>query len=303
MAYIQTAYSSADHFLGFDVPQVTMMPDVSRTFALTEADRETVLEFLNERPVHTVAMSSFIYDNGIESPLNRGKFYGYHDRFGNLEGVALIGHTTLVEARSPEALSALAFTARRHANEIHMIMSDDDNALDFWAGAIDTASAPRLVCREALFEVAFPFPVRNCGYEVRLATAAELLQVAEAQAEVAFMETGSDPMLRDREGFLKRVMRRIEQGRVYVVMDGDKLVFKADVVSLTEETAYLEGIYVAEDRRGNGVGSSCLTEVARRLLGSVRNVCLLSNVDYKEAHKSFQKAGFRNVGECTSVFV
>jgi len=87
------------------------------------------------------------------------------------------------------------------------------------------------------------------------------------------------------------------------VMDGNELVFKADVVSLTEKTAYLEGVYVSEHRRGNNIGSSCLADVARRLLGRVRNVCLLSNVEFTGAHKSFQNAGFRAVGECTTVFV
>lgn len=45
-------------------------------------------------------MTSFINDNGIESELNRGKFYGYCNVYGEFEGVALIGHSTLGEARS-----------------------------------------------------------------------------------------------------------------------------------------------------------------------------------------------------------
>ena len=57
-------------------------------------------------------MTSFIQDNGIESELNRGKFYGYRNMDGTLEGVALIGHTTLVEARTREAIKTLAFKAR-----------------------------------------------------------------------------------------------------------------------------------------------------------------------------------------------
>ena len=301
MAYLDTACTSFDHLLEFDVPYIPNMPDVSRTFALKNSDRERVLDFLNQRPVHTVAMVSFILDNGIESRLNRGKFYGYHDRAGNLEGVALIGHTTLVETRTDEALSALALTARKHADSIHLIMSGEDKALDFWAGSTDT-SEPRLVCREVLFELGFPFPVRTCGFEVRLAKADELIQVAEAQAEVAFIETGHDPMLRDREGFLQRVLRRIEQGRVYVVVKDGKLVFKADVVSLTDQTAYLEGVYVAGEHRGKGIGSECLAEVGRRLLSLVNNVCLLSNVEFTGAHRSFEKAGFRKAGECTTIF-
>jgi hypothetical protein len=44
-------------------------------------------------------MKSFIIDNGMESNMNRGSFVGYRNANGDLEGVALIGHSTLVEAR------------------------------------------------------------------------------------------------------------------------------------------------------------------------------------------------------------
>src|SRR5687768_12669462 len=84
-------------------------PDLNRIRRLTSADRTETLAFLAIRPVHTVVMTSFINDNGIESTLNRGQFFGYWNLNGDLEGVALIGHTTLVEARSPEALKAFAF--------------------------------------------------------------------------------------------------------------------------------------------------------------------------------------------------
>ena len=65
-----------------------------------DEDRTEVLAFLRIRPVHTVVMASFINDNGLESDLNRGAFFAYRDEAGKLEGVALLGHTTLIEARS-----------------------------------------------------------------------------------------------------------------------------------------------------------------------------------------------------------
>ena len=304
MAYLHTTYTSSESFsYGFDAPYIENMPDVSRTFVLKESDRDAVLEFLNRRPVHTVAMTSFIYDNGIESPLNRGSFYGYHDRCGNLEGVALIGHTTLVEARSKEALQALAFAAKTSGSRMHMIMCEGDLAFDFWADAVDAFDAPKMICREYLFEIGFPFHVQDCKYELRLANESELEKIAEAHAEVAFMETGVDPLLADRNGFLDRVLRRIKQGRIYVVVENGELVFKADVTALTTEVAYLEGIYVNSNRRGEGIAPNCLAEVGRRLLEQVRHVCLLSNSEYSNAHRSFQKAGFRYSGECTTVFV
>lgn len=274
-----------------------------RAVELRENDREQVLRFLAERPVHTVVMASYIEDNGVVSDLNRGKFFGYRNDEGNLEGVALIGYTTLVEARTREALQSLAYEAKRSETPIHLIMSSGDEARSFWNYLTDGIKEPRLTCVEQLFEASFPFMVQTAAGEVRLAHMSELVQVAEAQAEVAFIESGVDPMLRDREGFLKRVARRIEQGRVYVVFDGDELVFKTDVIAQTSEVAYLEGVYVAEKHRGQGIGPKCLAAVTIGLLNEVSNVCLLSNVSMTIAHRSFEKAGFRSADTCTTLFV
>ena len=277
--------------------------DVSRVRELTEAETAEALAFLSVRPVHTVVMTSFINDNGVRSELNRGKFFGSRNAEGKLEGIALIGHTTLIEARTEQALAAFAETAKSSETPIHLIMSHGAAAESFWNYYSNGLTTPRLTCVEKQFEVSFPFAVSKSNNGVRPAKVEELLPIAEAQAEVAFMESGVDPMLKDREGFLKRVLRRIEQGRVFVVFEGDKLVFKADIIAETGDVAYLEGVYVAPSHRGRGVGSACLAELTVELLGRVSNLCLLSNVGFEEAHRSYFRAGYRVTDQCTTLFV
>ena len=287
----------------YDQPIITIAPDLSRVSELKNNNREEALTFLAIRPVHTVVMASFINDNGIESDLNRGKFHGYRNAQGILEGIALIGHTTLVEARTENALKALAFAARSSETPIHLIMSDGTAAETFWKYYTDGVRKPRLTCTEKLFEISFPFMVRDCKHEIRLAQADELLQIAEAQAEIAFMECGVDPMQKDRDGFLKRVARRVEQGRVFVVFENGKLIFKADIIAETSDVIYLEGIYVASEYRGQGVGSSCLAKLSLDLLGRVENICFLSNVEFTNAHQSYYTAGYKNTDSCITLFV
>ena len=84
---------------------------------LIEENKAEVLRFLAERPLHNVVMSGFVRDNGIESWLNRGTFYGCRDDLGNLEGVALIGHAMFIDARSGEALGVFARLAQTDAGE------------------------------------------------------------------------------------------------------------------------------------------------------------------------------------------
>ena len=284
-------------------PFFVAAPNMSRVCELKSEHESEVLEFLGIRPVHTVVMTSFIRDNGMVSSLNRGTFYGYRNANGRLEAVALIGHSTLVEARTDESLRALAHVARASVTPIHLIMSAGDVATSFWSYAYGPTRTPSLTCTELLFEIGFPFLVQECEYEVRLARPEELEIVAKAHAEVAEIECGVNPMLRDREGFLKRVAQRIERGRVFVVFDDGKLVFKADVIAETDAVSYLEGIWVGPEYRGNGIAPKCLSQVCMWLLERTQRVCLLSNVEFKHAHRSFAKAGMRNTDACTTLFV
>jgi len=281
---------------------LTEAPNLNAVYLLTESDRAEVLRFLAIHPVHSVAMTSFINDNGVESELNRGKFYGYRNAAGNLEGVALIGHTTLIDARTDDALKAFAFVTRNAEIPVHMIMSDGNSTEAFWE-YYQGNSDPRVACTELLFEVAFPFPVQDCEWNVRQASPSELNEIAEAHAAIAVMESEVDPMVADREGFLKRVARRIERGRTFVVFENGKLIFKADVVAETEDVIYLEGIYVAPECRGRGIGSKCLSSLTLQLLKRAKTICLLSNINYIDAHLSYLKAGYKNTDSCTTYFV
>src|ERR1044072_6130302 len=75
----------------------------STALPLGNESKAEVLQFLSARPLHTVVLGGLIMDNGLESELNRGTFYSYRNSVGRLEGVALIGHTTIVEARTDAA--------------------------------------------------------------------------------------------------------------------------------------------------------------------------------------------------------
>ncbi len=280
-----------------------VMPNFQKLVMLKHEHEAEVMEFLSLRPVHTVVMKSFIKDNGLQSADNRGKFYGYRNLQGKLEGVALIGHTTLIETRSNEAIKLFALQARVSETPLHIIMSDSTMTEKFWQFYAEANQKPRLSCMELLFELSFPFPVQHCDWNVRLANASEIEQIAEAHAEVAFIESGVNPLEKDREGYLKRTMKRIEKGRTFVVFENDKLVFKADIVAETEDVAYLEGIYVAEEYRGRGVASQCLAAMSLELMTRVENICLLSNEEFKSAHRSFAKAGFKNTDSCLTIFV
>lgn len=258
---------------------------------LTAGQEQEVLEFLSQRPIHTVALTSLIRDNGLVSPLNRGTFYGCRDINGHLEGVALIGHATLLETVSDRALRALALTSR-NCPYLHMIMGEHDRVADFWQKYSEDGRERRLACREWLYELRWPAALSETSAGLRQAMVDELNLVMPVQAELAFEESRVDPLRVDPVGFRQRCLRRIQQGRTFVLVENGELVFKADIISQTSEVIYLEGVWVAKDRRNNGTGYQCMSELSRKLLSEVKSICLLVNEDNKEAQAFYRRCGF-----------
>lgn len=269
---------------------------------LGNGDEAEVLEFLAQRPLHTVTMMSLIHDNGLVSPLNRGTFYGCRDLNGRLEGVALVGHATLMETLSDRALAALAQVAQQCSNT-HMIMGEKERVADFWNHYAAAGRRQRLACREWLFELSWPVEARERVEGLRPATTAELELVMPVQAELAFAESGVNPMQVDPKGFRERCLRRIEQGRTWVVIDDGKLIFKADVISRTREVNYLEGIWICEQRRSNGSGLQFMSDLMRRLLEDTKSICLFVNETNKLAQSFYRKCGFNFRATYETIFL
>ncbi|HEY0546794.1 MAG TPA: GNAT family N-acetyltransferase [Pyrinomonadaceae bacterium] len=259
---------------------------------LMEEEEAEVLEFLADRPIHTVFMAGFIRDNGIISPFNRGTFYGCRDPKGRLEGVAIIGHATLVEARTDAAMSAFARLAQADARA-HIIMGEETKIETFWHHYSESGREPRMICRDLLMEQRWPVDNFSDVLALRQATLEDLGHVVSAHAAVAFEECGVNPLENDPIGFRIRTARRIEQGRVWVLIENDKLIFKADIVSDTPEVIYLEGVYVNPEERGKGYGSRCLMKMGRVLLSRAVSISLLVNERNEAALALYRKAGYQ----------
>lgn len=284
------------------------LPEAASSVAvveLAERDREEVLGFLAERPVHTVALAGLIRDNGFVSEHNRGDFYGCRNSRGRLEGVALVGHHTLVEGRTRRAVREFA-TAALGCPRTHMILGELETVEEFWNGYADEGQRMRLACRELLFELreAIGRDEDDASEEgPRRASAEDLELIIPVHAGLAAAESGVNPLDTDPEGFRRRCLRRIEQGRTWVVTDGERLLFKADVQADTPEVIYLEGVYVHPSERGTGAARAYLTRLCRHLLSFTRTVCLLANEENERAQRFYRTCGFKMRGVYDTIFL
>jgi uncharacterized protein len=261
-----------------------------------------VLRFLAQRPIHTVFIATLVRDNGLVSPYNRGIFYGHRNRLGQLDGVALIGHATIVETRTDEAVAAFAQLAKR-SRQTFLIRGERKIVEAFWKNYAKATEAPRLICRELLFEKAQAKPLVTPVEGLRRATVADLDYVLAVNAFLAEEEGGVNPMQRDPDGFRRRAERRIHQGRVWIWIDNDQPIFKADIIGDTPEMIYLEGIYVHPQERLKGHGKRCLLHLSSILLTRTKSLCLTINQRKADASGFYAKAGFDFHSEYETIYL
>ena len=129
----------------------TVALNTGTALPLRATEKREALSFLAQRPLHTVYMASLLRDNGVLSPLNRGRLYGYRGWRGQFEGIALLGHATLIEARTEPSLAAFAKLAQK-SRLPHLIRGEEELIKRFWRAYGKAGEVESNVCRELLLE-------------------------------------------------------------------------------------------------------------------------------------------------------
>jgi GNAT superfamily N-acetyltransferase len=262
-----------------------------RVTPLSQSHSPEALAFLAERPVDNVIMSGYIRDNGVVSPQNRGRFYGCRSASGALAGVALLGHGVSFDSRCEAATELFASLARESA-EPHLLMGESGQVRSFWRYYAPAGGAPRKTRDVTIREQRRPFEGCRELTGLRPARPQDVDEVAALHAAMVREETGADPLAAEPEGFRLRCLRRIERGRTWVWAEGARILYKADVIALTPEAAYVEGVYVSPEERGKGHGRRCLAQMGRQLLKQVGSVCLFVDEENARGRDFYLSVGY-----------
>jgi predicted GNAT family acetyltransferase len=276
--------------------------EVESVQPLTEDDKPEALAFLSRRPLYTICMTAYLRENGMISPYNRGTFYGYRNRAGCLEGVALIGHATLIETTRDAALKAFARLKQEYTTS-NFIRGEQEMIGRFWNYYAQLGHEPRLVCRELLFEQTSVPEFPGESLELELATLDDLEEIMTINSQMIMTECGVSPVQKDPSGFRQRIARRIEKGQFWLLKKDGEMIFKADVFAEAPEMAYLEGVYVHPQARGKGLGLRCLSRLGQVLLSRTRATCLLISENRKQLASFYRQAGYEFRGYYDTIYL
>jgi ribosomal protein S18 acetylase RimI-like enzyme len=262
---------------------------------LEDADREALLRELDRDPYGCLYLRSLVHEYGV-SPTGHTEHGRFHARVeqGRVGAVAFLGNARNLSTAGP-------------AHELESVL---DHCLQpglplLFVGPVEHAPAVRRGFARA---GAQPFLDRDQTYYVltpdslaplqdtplRPARAEELDRVAEAQAAMTGEDLGIPVSRLDVVKLRQLLRRRMELGKVWVIMEGDRLLFKTEEVARSPEGILVGGVYTDPRARGQGHAARGLAAWARILFGEGLDVLAL-HVDARNrpAVRAYRRVGFQ----------
>jgi uncharacterized protein len=255
---------------------------------VVEPTRRQVLEFCAHDPVERVF---------LEDAARRG--FGRFAAVAGQDGVlTALCHTGANVVPSGDGCSAFADVAAR--SQARMIIGEAAAVTALWHAAErqlpesreDRPNQPVYAIRE-------PPPPGESG--LRLATLDDLERLVPACAAAHELELGVDPLRRDADSFRWRTAAQIEDGRSWVWLEDDVVLFKAEASAWTPQAVQVSQVWTDPEARRQGYGSRGLADLCRLLLATTPVVTLFVRTDNAAAIRLYEKVGMQKVLEYRSV--
>ena len=128
---------------------------------------------------------------------------------------------------------------------------------------------------------------------LRNATSSDFARLLPACAAAHEEEIGTDPLKRDPEGFRWRTRSQIDEGRSWVWLEDETILFKAEASAWTPSTVQIQQVWVDPSVRGRGYGQRGMRDLCRLLLGHVSHVCLFVRPENAPAIRVYEAIGMQ----------
>ncbi len=263
---------------------------------LVDEDRTALERLLNRDRVGSLYLRSLVHEYGITPTgvIGHGRFFGA-SRNGDMEAVAFLGNARNLTTMGGRAeLEPVLERVSRADGAPRLFVGPAEHAplirgLFARSGAapfLDRAQAYYVLTARTLADLE-PLPIRP-------ATEDDLDVVSPAHAAMTEEDLRVPRYHLDLRRLREISKQRIEAGKVWVVMDGKRLVFKTEEAALAEDGILIGGVYTDPDYRGRGYASRAIATWARGLLdGGMERLTLHVNAANTPAVKAYERAGFK----------
>ena len=232
-----------------------------------------------------------------------------------LEDVARRGIARFRAVPSEEGLAALcyfganvvpsgqgceAFAGEAAVRGTRMIIGEETAVSDLWGAARSVMPEPR-EDRPGQPVYAIEEPPQGDPSGLRAATIEDLDLLLPACAATHYEELGVDPLARDPDGFRRRTMSQIHEGRSWLWAEDGTILFKAEASAWTPSAVQLQQVWVDPSVRKQGNATRGVSDLCRLLLARTPSVCLFVRPENAPAIRLYEKIGMRRAGTYRSL--
>jgi ribosomal protein S18 acetylase RimI-like enzyme len=242
-------------------------------------DLDQILVFCAEDPVERVFLED-VARRGL------GRFTAIAEN-GQLRALCHVGANIVPSGRGCGAFADAAARSRAR-----MVIGEEGAVGQLWQAVAERMPRPREDRPGQPVYVLDESPEPG-GTGIREATLDDLDVLVPACARAHAEEIGLDPLRRDAEGFRWRTQAQIGEGRSWIWMEGETILFKAEASAWTPRAVQLQQVWVDPAVRGRGYAKRGMRDLCRRLLAQVPVVCLFVRADNETAIRVYEAIGMR----------
>jgi ribosomal protein S18 acetylase RimI-like enzyme len=248
---------------------------------LTVPDIDQILAFCAEDPVERVFLED-VARRGL------GRFAAVQDN-GGLSALCHVGANLV-----PAGEGCAAFAEHALRGNARMVIGDERAVDDLWEAIHDRMPEPRDDRPgQPVYAIDDPPEAGDTGLRRARLDDFELLLPACAAAHEE--EIGINPLARDPDGFRWRTRSQIEEGRSWLWVEDDVILFKAEASAWTPSAVQLQQVWVDPPARGRGNAQRGMRDLCRKLLARVPTVCLFVRPENAPAMRVYDAIGMRRV--------
>jgi ribosomal protein S18 acetylase RimI-like enzyme len=253
-----------------------------------EPTQEQVLAFCAREPIERVFLED-VARRGL------GRFYGAGDAGGALTALCHAGANLVPSGPGSGAFATTVAGARSR-----MIIGEAGAVTELWDAARNEFPPVREDRpHQPVYAISEQPPPGETG--LRTATHADLDRLVPACAAAHQLELHLDPLARDPETFRWRTEAQIDDGRSWVWLEDDVILFKAEASAWTPSAVQIQQVWVDPEVRGRGYGARGMRDLVRLLLETTPTVTLFVRAENVPAIATYEAIGMEKVLEYRSI--
>lgn len=281
---------------------MSVTAEVGAVRGLTAVDLPAVERLLGLDPVAHCLVISRIRLGGLDPWRAGGEFLGFFVD-DELRSLLYCGANLVPVETSAAAREAFAQRLRSTGRRSSSIVGPSEEVLDLWDRLARTWGVAREI-RESQPLLAIDGPPRvRADARVRPAEARDLEILVPACIDMFTAEVGVSPVTGGMESaYRARIAELVALGRSFVRVDGDMVVFKAEVGAAHAGACQVQGVWVDPSLRGTGLSEAGMAAVVELAQSSISSIVSLYVNDFNvPARRCYEAVGFEQVGEFATV--